>query len=137
MKTTLFKAAEAASLVIIEGVEMLYGDIRTNDTVTFEGVDGEDWILKNQELEIDSEGKSVAQDQHGSVNMEFRVTHPLTEDDLKEGNRDPAGKRLIEGYKALRGVLDKGQMGQHNFTLDKVQIKGILGLLSGEFEGVY
>ncbi|ATS92349.1 hypothetical protein DLP05_133 [Stenotrophomonas phage vB_SmaS_DLP_5] len=138
MKTTLLKAAEAATLVIIENVDQTGCEVFQSGMLRFDGADENCWLLDgSQELEIDAEGKAVAQDDEGSLNMEFRVTHPLTEDDLKSGNRDPAGKRLTEGYRALRGVLDKGQFGQHNFTLDKVQIEGILGLLSGEFEGVY
>ncbi|QZI85787.1 hypothetical protein CPT_Summit_136 [Stenotrophomonas phage Summit] len=138
MKTTLSKAAHAATLVIIENIEQNGCEVFKSGMLRFDGADEISWLLNgDQEIEIDAEGRAVAQDDEGSLNMEFRVSHPLTEDDLKEGSRDPAGKRLVEGYKALRAVIDKGQFGQSKYVLDKVQIEGILGLLSGEFEGVY
>ena len=40
-------------------------------------------------------------------------------------------------YKALQKKLGEGRMGQCNFTFDKVEIEGLMGLLSHRFEGAW
>jgi hypothetical protein len=40
-------------------------------------------------------------------------------------------------YAALGAKLGKGTLGQHNFSFSKVEIEGLMGLLSHRFEGVW
>lgn len=55
-----------------------------------------------------------------------------------EGKNTPSYKERSEQvYKALQDKLGKGRMGQCNFTFDKVEIEGLMGLLSHRFEGVW
>ena len=61
-------------------------------------------------------------------------------DDLLEPESEsvPTHKERSElVYKALRKRLDKGQLGQCNFAFDKVEIEGLMGLLSHRFEGCF
>ena len=50
----------------------------------------------------------------------------------------PTYKERAEGvYKALQTKLGTGTLGQANFHFDKVEIEGLMGLLSHRFEGVW
>lgn len=46
-------------------------------------------------------------------------------------------ERSEQVYAALRKKLDAGTFGQHNFYFSKVEIEGLMGLLSHRFEGVW
>jgi len=46
-------------------------------------------------------------------------------------------KRAEDVYDALRKKLDSGVLGQNNFYFDKVEIEGLMGLLSHRFEGCF
>lgn len=55
-----------------------------------------------------------------------------------ENENTPSHKERSElVYKALEQKLGNGRMGQCNFTFDKVEIEGLMGLLSHRFEGVW
>lgn len=55
-----------------------------------------------------------------------------------ENENTPSYKERSElVYKALQQKLGNGHMGQCNFTFDKVEIEGLMGLLSHRFEGVW
>jgi hypothetical protein len=55
-----------------------------------------------------------------------------------EGELVPSYKERAElVYLALRDKIGKGQFGQHNFYFDKVEIEGLMGLLSHRFEGTW
>ncbi len=55
-----------------------------------------------------------------------------------ENENTPTYKERSElVYKALQQKLGNGRMGQCNFTFDKVEIEGLMGLLSHRFEGVW
>lgn len=46
-------------------------------------------------------------------------------------------ERSEQVYAALRKKLNSGTLGQHNFYFSKVEIEGLMGLLSHRFEGVW
>lgn len=55
-----------------------------------------------------------------------------------EGPNTPSFQRRAEdAYDALSAILGNGRLGQCNFTLDKVQIESLMGLLSHRFEGCF
>lgn len=55
-----------------------------------------------------------------------------------EGPNTPSFQSRAESvYDALDAILGRGHLGQCNFTLDKVQIEGLMGLLSHRFEGCF
>lgn len=53
-----------------------------------------------------------------------------------EGDNVPSYKERAERvYKALDNKLGTGRLGQHNFSMSKIEIEGLMGLLSHRFEG--
>lgn len=55
-----------------------------------------------------------------------------------EGPNTPSYQQRAEQvYDALATKLGKGHLGQQNFYFDKVEIEGLMGLLSHRFEGVW
>jgi hypothetical protein len=83
MKVQLFKAINAASLVICQGYEI---DWQTMETPARQRIEcGEDTIatVEDQEIELDSDGSAKALTIDGAaVDFEFRVTRPMTAQDL-------------------------------------------------------
>lgn len=55
-----------------------------------------------------------------------------------EGEGVPTHKERSElVYQALQKKLGQGTLGQHNFNFTKIEIEGLMGLLSHRFEGVW
>ncbi len=83
MKVQLFKAINAASLVICQGYEI---DGYKMETPALQRLEcGDDIIaeVKDQEIDLDSDGCAKALTINGTaVDFEFRVTRPMTAQDL-------------------------------------------------------
>ena len=55
-----------------------------------------------------------------------------------ESDNTPSYKERSEQvYNALQDKLGNGAFGQHNFYMSKVEIEGLMGILSHRFEGVW
>lgn len=63
--------------------------------------------------------------------MTYEILEPENE------NTPSYKERSEQVYKALQDKLGKGTLGQHNFYMSKVEIEGLMGLLSHRFEGVW
>ncbi len=83
-KTTLSAAINAASFVACKGYEVEHIEEMPDGT---SGLQCSDELIARldlrQEIEIDSDGEATAKDCNGEdANFEFRVSRPLTSDDL-------------------------------------------------------
>ncbi len=83
MKLHLFKAINAASLVVCQGYEIDGFKLETPELQRLEFDDAIIASVEDQEIDLDSDGCATALTVKGtSVNFEFRVTRPMTAQDL-------------------------------------------------------
>lgn len=83
-KITLNMAINASSFVACRGYEIDHIEDMPGGLVRLECADeGIAYVSLHQEIEIDSDGNAIALDSDGDeISFEFRVSRPLTSNDL-------------------------------------------------------
>lgn len=85
MKVMLFAALNAASFVVCKGEETTVNEslIPVPDTMILIGEEDDEWIFKDQEIDL-SDGYALAMDDSGEMlPLEFSVHRPMIVEDVK------------------------------------------------------